>query len=130
MMRSAAYSHDYFPAAPVVPVNLSLTDGTPGQGTWSALVDTGADGTFVPTEILEELGAPVLYMTNVRSHLGEKLYRAAVHRVDVILFGSLRLPSVEVVADDWGNSIILGRNALNELRLYLDGPAETTGVEE
>jgi predicted aspartyl protease len=129
-MSSTAYSHDYFPAAPVLPVRVSLADGTPGQGMWSALVDTGADGTFVPTEILEELGAPVLYMTNVRSHLGENLHRVAMHKVDVVLFGSLRLPDVEVVADDWGDGIILGRNVLNEVRLYLDGPAETTSIEE
>ncbi|MGD2206357.1 MAG: aspartyl protease family protein [Anaerolineae bacterium] len=129
-MNTAAYSHDYSPAAPVLPVSVALADGTPGQGTWLALVDTGADGTFVPTEILEGLQAPVVYMTNVRSHLGENLHRVAVHRVDIVLFGSLRLPGVEVVADDWGDGIILGRNVLNELRLHLDGPAETTSVEE
>jgi predicted aspartyl protease len=129
-MNSAAYSHDYFPAAPVLPIRICLADGTPGQGSWPALIDTGADGTFVPTEILEGLQAPLVYMTSVRSHLGESLHRVAVHRVDVVLFGSLRLPAVEVVADDWGDSIILGRNVLNELRLYLDGPAEITRVEE
>jgi predicted aspartyl protease len=128
-MSSTAYSHDYFPAAPVLSVAISLADGTLGEGSWLALVDTGADGTFVPTEILEELGAPVLYMTNVRSHLGESLHRVAVHKVDIVLFGSVRLPAVEVVADDWGDGIILGRNVLNELQLHLDGPAEITSVE-
>lgn len=36
--------------------------------------------------------------------------------------GSLRLPAVEVVGDEQGDEIILGRNVLNRLRLLLDGP--------
>ena len=37
--------------------------------------------------------------------------------------GRLRLPAVEVVGDDQGKEIVLGRNVLNRLRLLLDGPA-------
>jgi hypothetical protein len=34
------------------------------------------------------------------------------------------LPGIEVVGDDLGNEILLGRDVLNRLRLLLDGPAE------
>ncbi len=40
------------------------------------------------------------------------------------------IPAVEVVGDDRGNEIILGRNVLNKLRLLLDGPAAVTKVLE
>ena len=52
-----------------------------------------------------------------------------MHRIDV-LFDSIRLPGVEVVGDDWGNEIIIGRNVLNLLRLLLDGPDEAVELME
>jgi len=67
-------------------------------------------------------------MTNVRSHFGESLQRVSVHKVDLILFGLVRLPGVEVAADDWGDQIILGRNALNLLKLQLNGKSETINL--
>jgi len=125
-MSTEPYSQEYNPPAPVLPVNIAVPGEAPGTGSYSALVDTGADGTFVPTTILETLDLPVSYMTNVRSHLGEELYRVPVHKVDIVMFNSIRFPNIEVVGDDWGNRLILGRNVLNLLRLYLDGPHEMT----
>jgi len=66
---------------------------------------------------------PTIYTTGVRSHLGDSVRRVSVYKVD-ILIESLRLPSIEVVGDDWGDEIIIGRNALNKLRLMLDGPKQ------
>ncbi|MDL1912568.1 hypothetical protein FBQ81_18055 [Chloroflexi bacterium CFX6] len=120
-MKSAPYSKAYSPAAPVLPVNIAVPTETPAGESLMALVDTGADGTFIPTSILEALDAPILYMTNVRSHFGENLYRVPVHKVDIILFGAYRLPGIEVVADDRGEQVILGRDVLNALKLQLDG---------
>ena len=119
------YSRDYFPPAPVLPVSLAVPEGPPQIGPRLALVDTGADGTFVPTAFLEQLGVPIVHTVNVRSHLGKDLRRVPVHIVD-ILFDAIRLPCVQVVSDDWGSEIILGRNALNKLQLFLDGPHQIT----
>lgn len=119
------YSHDYAPPAPVLEVSLAAPSEPAQVGPLVALIDTGADGTFVPTPLLEVLGVPVIYSTNVRSHLGEHLRRVSVHKIDLIL-GAIRLPNVDVVSDDWGDEIILGRNALNKLRLVLDGPKQIT----
>jgi predicted aspartyl protease len=115
------YSHDYAPPAPVLEVGLAAPSEPAQVGPLVALIDTGADGTFVPTSLLEVLGVPVIYSTNVRSHLGEQLRRVSVHKIDLIL-GTIRLPNVDAVSDDWGDEIILGRNAFNKLRLVLDGP--------
>lgn len=69
-------------------------------------------------------------MANVCSHLGDRLHRVPIHRVDVILFGVIRLPNIEVIGDDWGSQIILGRNVLNKLQMRLNGPDKTTTVTE
>ena len=119
------YSRGYFPPAPILTVRLAVPEEPPRLGPHQALVDTGADGTFVPTAFLEELGAPVVYTTNARPHLGVGRHRVWVYEVDVIL-DSLRFPGIEVVGDDWGSEIILGRNVLNRLLVLLDGPREMT----
>lgn len=127
-MTTIAYSQDYYPPAPVLRVSLAVPEEPPRLGPYVALVDTGADGTFVPASYLEELGVPVIYMTNVRSHLGEMAHRVPIHRVDLILSRSICLPGIHVVGDDWSDQIIIGRNVLNRLRLLLDGPREITKI--
>lgn len=123
MKNFASYNgKDFSPPAPVLLIGFALPDEDPRYGTHSALIDTGADGTFVPTRLIEEMNLPVAYMTNARSYLTEPVRRVAVHTADVILFDSIRLPNIELVADDWGDKIIIGRNILNKLRLLLDGP--------
>lgn len=129
-MTGTPFSNDYWPPAPVLPVIVCYPDGAPQHIASNALVDTGADGTMAPIALLEQLGIPVSHMVNVRSHLGEYIFRAAVHIVDLIIWDQIRLPGVEVVCDDWGDQIILGRNVLNKLRLNLDGPNQSTDAIE
>ena len=91
-----------------------------------ALLDTGSDGSLVPIAYLEEILAPPMADTHIRSHWGE--WRAVqLFAVDIEL-GNLRLPGVFVVGDEQGNEIVLGRNVLNRLRLLLDGPAELSDI--
>ncbi len=129
-MSKVSYSKSYTPPAPVFQVKIAVPGETPDGTLRTALVDTGADGTFIPTSILEELELPIVYLTNVRSHLGEKLHRVSVHKVDFVMFDAIRLPNIEVVSDDWGSNIIIGRNLLNKLRIHLDGPNEIASVTE
>jgi predicted aspartyl protease len=122
------YSQNYSPAAPVLPVSLAVPEETPQIGPQPALIDTGADGTFIPTTLLEQLDVPIVYATNIRSHVGDTLQRVSVYKVDILL-DTTRLPDIEVVGDDWGNEIIIGRNLLNKLQLLLDGPKQTTELK-
>lgn len=123
-----AYSKFYTPPAPVLTISLAGLDESALFENQTAFIDTGADGTFIPTAFLEKLGAPVIYNTNVRSYLGERLRRVSIHQID-ILVDKIRLPGVEVISDDWNNEIILGRNVLNKLHIELDGPHQTTRVK-
>jgi hypothetical protein len=123
------YDSTYNPPAPVLSVVIGAPDAGPGLGPFSALVDTGADGTFVPTDIVAQLGVPVEYNTNVRGHVGTTIHRAGVHVVDLRI-GEILLPACEIVGDDWGSVVIVGRNVLNRLDIHLCGRALVTEVAE
>lgn len=127
-MIRVPYSVDFFPPAPILQVSLALPDRAPQIGPIQALIDTGADGTFVPTNFLEQLDTPVVRLANVRSHLGDQRYRVALHKVDFVLAPTLRLSGIEVISDDWEDQLILGRNILNKLTLLLDGLKQHTRV--
>jgi len=129
-MRTEHYSESYDPPAPVLPLCIAPPGEPVVGGTHLAMVDTGADGTFVPVAILESLDLPVVHLVNVRSHLGDQVHRAAVHKLDLIFFDTLRFPNIDVVSDDWGNTIILGRNVLNKWVLHLDGPQAIAAIIE
>lgn len=127
-MSSVPFSRDYFPPAPVLQVQVCVPDERPRHGTHTALIDTGADGTMAPLTLLEQVGVPVSYMVNLRTHIGDRVHRAAVYHVDLNLENDIRLPGIDVVSDDWGQQIILGRNVLNKLHLFLNGPDQFANV--
>lgn len=121
------YNTDYqppFPAAPIV-----LRNGEEGWHTeqMQALLDTGADGSLIPIAYLEQILAPPMADTYIRSHWGE--WRATQLFVVDIELGSLRLPGIFVIGDEQGTEIILGRNVLNKLRVLLDGPAGQSNIK-
>ena len=122
------YSQQYQPPAPVLKISLAVPDEAAELATHLALIDTGADGTFVPTSLLETLAVPVVYTTYVRTHVGVGSHQVSVYEID-ILFNNIRLPSIDVVADDWGDEIILGRNVLNKLQFLLNGPKQVTEIK-
>ena len=88
----------------------------------SALVDTGADVTIVPTRFIEPLDLQADNRKILRSPWGERR-PVNVYLLDVGI-GAIRLPLMEIVADDRDNEVIMGRNVLNRLRLVLDGPRQ------
>ncbi len=122
------YTYDaaYEPTFPAAPVVLGNSEEGLRTEKVQALLDTGSDGCLVPIAYLQQILAPPMTDTHIRSHWGE--WRAAqLFAVDLEL-GSLRLPDVFVVGDEQGNEIVLGRNVLNKLRLLLDGPAGQTDI--
>ena len=114
------YDSHYSPPAPSVEIWL----GTPGEslasGPHSALVDTGADISIIPAKHIRPLQAVPDDYRYLRSQWGERR-RVAIYSLDIGI-GNMRWPSVEVVADEHGAEIILGRNVLNRLLVTLDGP--------
>ncbi len=114
------YDASYLPAAPSIEIRIGAPEEPLRIGPLAALVDTGADVSIVPIRHIERLGVQVDNRKFLRSAWGE-------HRpVDIYLLdlgiGEMRFPLVEIVADDQGDDVILGRNLLNKLDLRLDGP--------
>ena len=122
-----AYDAAYEPTFPAAPVVLRNSEEGLRTEKVQALLDTGSDGCLVPIAYLEQVLAPPMTDTHIRSHWGE--WRSAqMFAVDIEL-GSLRLPDVFVVGDEQGTEIVLGRNVLNKLRVLLDGPAGQTDIK-
>ncbi len=122
------YSQNYNPSAPVVEVTFVTAAEGLRTGPLPALVDSGADGTIVPIDYLNEIQAPSTVEMVIRSQWGER-HRVLLYLVDVQI-DNLTLPGIEVVGDELSDEIVIGRDILNRLQVLLDGPKETTKVFE
>ena len=95
---------------------------------YAAIVDTGADMTIAPAEILVNLQAHDVQETNLVSQWGD-VHPVVLYIVDLEIDGRV-IPGVLVAGDETTHEVILGRNLLNMLSLFLDGPQQQTYVVE
>lgn len=93
---------------------------------YPAIVDTGADMTMAPAEILVNLQAQDIQETTLVSPWGDR-HPVLLYLVDLEIEGQV-FPGVLVAGDETSDEIILGRNLLNLLPLFLDGPQQQTHV--
>ncbi len=114
---STKYNAQYSPPIPILQV--SFASETRAKGPLSAIVDTGADTTIIPESLALELNATPLNPAQIRTQWGE------VHPVTIYLLdlhvNEVVLPGIVAAGDPQGSEIILGRNVLNRLALFLDG---------
>lgn len=125
-MTRFAYDTVFDPAMPVCELTL-VSAATGGRMTLSAIVDTGADATIIPTRFLRQIGARRVFETGLRSQWGERRM-VFLYLVDLKI-NEIALPGAYVVGDEIGDDVVLGRNALNKLKVTLDGPEEIVSVE-
>jgi predicted aspartyl protease len=115
------YNQDYQLPFPTVVVRIANDITGLRSEEVQALIDTGADGTFIPMKYLDHVVAEPTIQTRIRSHWGE--WRdIELYSVD-IEFDSFKTSSILVIGDQVGDEVILGLNVLNRLRVFLDGPA-------
>ncbi len=121
---SRPHHHGFVPPFPQLAVTLHFEQEHTKQ--LLALVDSGADVTLVPVSLLEDIGAWESESGVLRSQFGDahavSLYLVTIQVEDT------RLPGVYVAADDSGTELILGRDVLNKLAIFLDGPLQETSV--
>jgi predicted aspartyl protease len=124
----SAYNTSLIPAAPGVEIRL----GAPGEalrlGPFWALIDTGADICIVPRPLVAPLNLALDDERYLRPYGGGRR-AVTIHTLDLGI-GALRLPAVEIVADELESEIILGRNALSKLAMLLDGPRYMLDIPE
>lgn len=116
MTHRFAYDQSKEPPAPMLPV-LFGAPGSEESVLVSSLVDTGADCTLVPVEIVRRLRLPLVDRLLVEG-LGGAVRRAPVHAALIRFAGSRCL--TRVIAFD--TEAIIGRDLLNRVPLLLDGP--------
>lgn len=120
------YDRRYQPAMPVVELALGKSGESGPNKLHPALIDSGADGTLVPVNLLEEIGARQVGTARIRSVLGDS--QVADIFLASLRVGPHRLGAVRVIAGSEGDEIILGRNVLNQLVVTLNGLASTVEI--
>jgi len=122
------YNNSYFPPAPFTEIRLGIPDESLKIGPLMALLDSGADATLIPVHHLKALPKMSSNRHFLRSQWGERRI-VKVYRLDVGIAG-VRLPAIEIVADDQGDEVIIGRDVLNKLRITLNGPKQIVDISE
>jgi len=113
------YDSDYLgPALPVVELGVT---GRAETRVISALVDSGADATLIPANLLRAVEARKIDSRWARNISGVR-YRVTMYAVDLGI-ESFTFPDTEVIANNQTDEIVLGRDVLNPLIVTLNGLA-------
>ena len=113
-----AYDHTYIPPAPVVDVVILHPVRRTRSGTLRGKLDSGADITVVPEQVVSALGI------TPKGHIWTGGYdgtyaRRALYYVRLIVEGN-QVAFVRCIATD-RTTVLLGRNVLNRFHVVLDG---------
>ncbi|MEM7532431.1 MAG: retroviral-like aspartic protease family protein [Chloroflexota bacterium] len=123
-----AYTFDYdpqhVPSAPFIDIYVYTKSKPEKMQKISLMVDTGADATILPIQLLQQIKAPMTRMGTLTGIHGirksTRLYRIALQ------VGDYTLNRVEVASSEGWSQAVLGRDVLNHLVLTLDGPTGVT----
>ncbi len=124
-MATFPYDASFDPPAPILPVGASSAHVAEGV-TVPAFVDSGADLSAMPATVARKLGLSQVGETAVSGPLGGA-------RLCPLFSVSLWVPGVKAVSVEavlWQEPyLLLGRDALNEWKVTLDGPQGSLGIE-
>jgi hypothetical protein len=121
------YNQQVTPPAPFVHVTLGCRETRQERANVPAQLDTAADRTVLPGELVDELRLVPLDEIAV-SGFGGQVMLLPTYRVDVSVH-DLPPVTVEVLAHPDESFVLLGRDVLNGRRLVLDGPRLTLEIE-
>ena len=112
----------FSPPAPVAYVTLRAPDNSAAVDNVLMLIDCGSDVTLLPKSFVEQLGSETDTETayELAGFDGNTSVSCAVN-VHLIFLRKAFKGHFLLFEQDYG---ILGRNVLNRLRLFLDGPQE------
>lgn len=115
-----AYNRQVEPPAPFVHVSLRCADTGQIVNDLPAQIDTAADRTVIPGNLVERLGLVPLDELPVAG-FGGQVFLIPTYCVELTIRG-LTPQLVEVLAHAEEPHVLLGRDVLNGCRLWLDGP--------
>lgn len=123
-MTTVAYSKAKVPPIPAVALVLQTPDGSRTAPGLLGYLDTAADCTVIPLDVLHQLGlAPI---RQVAAHgFGAAPIRLDVYEVRLQIAGV-----IDFIVNAIGHSaepyVLVGRDVLNQLRITFDGPNSVT----
>lgn len=122
-ITSYLYSIAFDPSMPVIPIQVRHQTR---QTEVIALVDSGADATILPINILRLIRARRSDMGYMRGVTGIRM-RVGLYAVTIQISTNIT-HAIHAVASDIGTEAILRRDILNHHLVTLDGPAGVTEI--
>ncbi len=123
---SFSYDSNFDPAAPLIEIGVSYLNNHDNQESLSALLDSGADATMLPINVLTKVGARYLETRFMRGATGHRIevdtYLVSIH------IGAFTISGIQAVAMREGIESIVGRDVMNQLEITLNGPANVVEV--
>lgn len=121
------YQSTHQPAAPFLPIAVDGYDATKPPVIVYAFLDTGADGTMLPLDILLAVGAEYENTVQMRGIAGDvQLLDRYTVRIQI---ENEIVHAISAVATTVGSEALLGRDVLNHLILTLNGPAQVIELQ-
>jgi hypothetical protein len=115
------YDRSYLPSAPVIILTVDGYSDSAEPATIRAMIDSGADGTMLPTAVLEKIQAS--YVDSVRmSGVTGTVERRDRYRVRFQI-GEIVIKGIDAVAIEVENESLISRAVLNQLVVTLNGLA-------
>lgn len=129
MVHSFEYDTRYpGPALPVVEIGLQGIDNQENSLSLRALVDSGADATFIPLRHLNRIGARKVDSRTMREASGLS-YPVDIYEV-TLQIGSYVVPKVYAAANKTSTELILGQDVLNYFVVTLNGLAYLVEISQ
>lgn len=129
-MSNLVYTFDYLrnydPAKPVIELMVGLLGRSHPKVATTMLVDSGADTTMLPLDVLQTVSAKPIDHVRISSLFGASR-STEIYVVDLHI-GHHHVRAVEGAALPAGDENILGRDVLNYLVVTLNGLAGVTEV--
>lgn len=120
------YSNTYRPSAPALAVEIAHPGASETSVTLTFKIDTGADITTIPQNILLQLQVPPCREVLAIGYDGQEA-RQRTYLVRLIVAGNTYAYQ-EVMATS-GDQALIGRDLLNRWVIMLDGPNESFDVK-
>jgi len=127
MIYTFNYDTHYDPAMPNVDIKI-VKPGTRQERVVTAIVDSGADATFIPEQLLKQLNIPQTGWVSARGVAGFS-YRVPTYIVSLRI-QELSLGFVRVGGDQHSDHMILGRDVLNQFIITLNGLANVVELSD
>lgn len=124
---STRHSQQLRPPMPALQIRLQAEETDQMTDWLMAFVDTGADATIVPWQYLTAIGARETSPGWLRGITGERV-PVALYFANIRLDTAITISGVRVVASRSEEHILLGRDVLNKLPVFLDGPRQQTEI--